>query len=137
MAGRALTAMLALAAVLAGSGVAQACTAWNASGSRDLRQSNGFLITLTIDKWGTIADTGNKKFFTGHANYRGGSGRVTGNVTPNQLWFVIYWKGGSIGQYYANIDAEGYLGHGTTYDQNDPSSTATWSSTRPPLKCDD
>jgi hypothetical protein len=49
-----------------------------------------------------------------------------GKLTGNHLHFLVVWKNGTVGIYDADIDDQGRLINGTSYDRDHPRSRATW-----------
>lgn len=118
--------LLAVCGSIAGLSHAQACALWSAAGVYNIRQSNGFTVSLTAFQAGTN--------LSGQAGYPGGSGLIEGVVTGSRMNFTIYWNDGSRGDYDGFINAAGSILGGTTYDLDNQGSNATWT-TKKKLAC--
>lgn len=111
------------------------CTQWDTGGEWEIRQSNGFRLFMDLSQSG--------KTITGKAGYgtvgKGGfltagdpewhTVSVDGNIEGDDFYVMI----GLSGVYRGKVGASGRL-DGSTYDSLDPSSKATWFSSRS-MKC--
>lgn len=138
---KALTAMLAFAACGAPSPAQAACQQWNVGGDWTLIQSNDTAASVRLQQ------TGNQ--FSGQAqfghwveddfflcdigscgkDYVIHSGPAVGTVNGDAFELTIYWNSNAIGVYTGHIGPQGLI-VGTSFDKNDPATTAQWHSDR-------
>ncbi|MDH6128260.1 hypothetical protein [Kitasatospora sp. GP82] len=128
-------AAVAVAALLAFAGAAPATAAapssarravavvaaagFNAGGTWQLHQSNGFAVTLDVTQ------DGSGRLY-GTASAGGTVGTIEeGSVDGASIFFTIGWSNGSKGRYTGSLGPDRRLS-GTTFDLNNPSSQATW-----------
>ncbi|MBV9215978.1 MAG: hypothetical protein JO053_07355 [Acidobacteria bacterium] len=107
--------------------------AHNFSGTWDLRQSNGFVVTMVL--------TQNGREITGTASYNAGRNGIARGSVSGRAWRTnggggwqtnvdnfqveIAWNG-AVGVYRATASwADGVL-HGETYQKNNPGARASW-----------
>jgi len=93
----------------------------------NIHQSNGFDVTLNIQKGGNR--------LTGTAFYVLGGSRFVNGVVEGRsfnvadLDFTVSWDNGAVGHYAGIIGSDGFVKNGTTDDMKDRSSRANWVST--------
>ncbi|WKU47796.1 hypothetical protein Q3V23_29180 [Streptomyces sp. VNUA116] len=104
--------------------VAVAAPGFYAGGTWELYQSNGFTVTLNLTQ-----DGGGHLYGSGY--YGGTSGTVEYGavVDGTSIYFTIGWSNGARGRYTGSLGSDRRLS-GLTYDLNNPSSQASWSTTR-------
>ena len=56
------------------------------------------------------------------------SGSVSGGIEGRKMDFTIHWDQGPVGQYAGDIDDDGFVTHGSTWDLTAPESHSRWSS---------
>lgn len=132
----ALSILAGLIIAMSAAPAAAQCRQWNAAGQWQLQQSNGYVLSMVLSQ--------NGKVISGKASYgtvtqgtkilgilvAGGDPAirtydVTGNVEGDDFYLMI----GTAGIYRGKVSPSGRI-DGTTYDQNRPSSQASWFSTR-------
>jgi hypothetical protein len=108
---------------------------WDAGGQWDLQQSNGFNLTMELSQTGK-AITGKASYGTTSSGsvFSGGDPvtrtmGVDGNIEADDFYVMI----GTKGVYRGKVGASGRM-DGFTYDASNPSSKATWFSSRA-MKC--
>ena len=129
------------AAFVASPAFAQACQQWDMTGRWTLIQSNDTAVNITLapaangytgqawfgrwekdDFWGcSIAACGE--------DYVSFSGPGVGTLNGNTFELKVYWSDNKIGVYSGQIGPQGLI-VGTTFDQNDPRTSAQWHSDR-------
>ena len=55
-------------------------------------------------------------------------GDVSGGIDGQKMDFTIHWDQGPVGRYTADIDDNGFVSHGSTWDLTAPESHSRWSS---------
>jgi hypothetical protein len=116
---RKLIATLAVALSAAGlsaapsQAAAAGCSKWLLPTSTQIRQSNGYTITLAYSngRWYVPGNAGAEVTWT--------------SKRPSALQFIITWPNGAGGVYTGSIDPYGFIS-GTTVDRWKPSSRAYW-----------
>jgi hypothetical protein len=100
-------------------------------------QSNGYWVTLYLKQQGQL--------IWGMAGYREASGKeiwgnVSGSIGGNRFWARIYWTYSgvsAIGVYGGEIGPWKWIWQGITYNQNNPSKSASFSSSgQTPFRCE-
>ncbi|WP_246669583.1 MULTISPECIES: hypothetical protein [unclassified Bradyrhizobium] len=139
----ALRALLALTILAAAPAFAaeSGCAHWDVSGGWTLIQTNDTAVSLTLQETKTglsgSAKFGhyvNDNFFLCHIGscgkeYVGSQGSAVGTVNGDAFDLSIYWDNNAIGVYTGRIGPQGLI-VGTTFDKNDPRTTAQWHSNR-------
>ncbi|HEV7700177.1 MAG TPA: hypothetical protein VGO43_08105, partial [Pyrinomonadaceae bacterium] len=116
------------------------CSQWDAGGQWTINQSNGYVYHVDLSQSGKeISGTASYGTTTGGTKVLGilvaggdpavQTNNVRGNIEGDDFYVLI----GTAGVYRGRIGSSGRI-DGTTYDQNHPSSTATWFSGRA-MKC--
>jgi hypothetical protein len=129
-------AVVALAPILSNA----QCAQWDAGGDWEIQQSNGYTLYLHLTQSGkTITGKSTYGTTTGGTKFLGvqlaggdpsiHTDDVSGNIEGDDFYVLI----GSAGVYRGKIGTSGRI-DGTTYDQNNPSSQASWFSGRS-MKC--
>ena len=94
-----------------------------AGGTWQLYQSNGIAVTLNVTQ-----DGGGRLYGTGV--FGGTVGTIEqGAVDGTAIYFTIGWSNGSKGRYTGSLGPDRRLS-GTTFDLNNPTHQATWSTSR-------
>lgn len=122
-------AALALPAFAASSAISPApahaagCSAWAMSSNNVFRQSNNWFTHLYLDygRWIAYTQT-HGMYYYGTVEWR--------SFTQPLVKFRVTWRNGAVGVYEGHIDSWGYM-HGTTYDERNPASRASWDSVYP------
>jgi hypothetical protein len=116
------TSIFALPAPLVEAG----CQQYDVSGQWVIRQGS-FNIPVTLSQNGkTVSGTAyHESLKDRHRNLV--LGRVSGTMQGDTFEVQITWAGGGAGIYRGTVNQRGVL-DGTTYDMNNPSSTAIWTS---------
>ena len=123
------TVTCALGGLLASGAPAQAdpCTQYGFIGDVAIRQSNGY--RLEFSSMGPAA--------TGRATATGANGstmngNLSGSIAGRNVDFTIRWDGGAgQGHYTGKIGNDDFVHGGTTVDESNPASRASWESTVP------
>ena len=91
----------------------------------DAIQTNGARVTVDIDQ---IRPDGKFDLEASHSN---GSvtGRGSGELRSDQIFFVIGWNNNTRGSYQGFFAPDNFI-NGSTFDVNNPSSVAGWRSSR-------
>ncbi|HEV7700997.1 MAG TPA: hypothetical protein VGO43_12260 [Pyrinomonadaceae bacterium] len=116
------------------------CAQWDASGEWQIQQSNGYTLSVDLTQSGkAINGTSSYGTTTGGTKVLGvlvvggdpaiHRDNVSGNIEGDDFYVLI----GTAGVYRGKVGPSGRI-DGTTYDQNHPSSQATWFSSRT-MKC--
>jgi len=116
------------------------CAQWDAGGDWEIQQSNGYTLYLHLTQSGkTITGKSTYGTTTGGTKFLGvllaggdpsiHTDNVSGNIEGDDFYALI----GTAGVYRGKVGSSGRL-DGNTYDQNNPSSQATWFSSRT-MKC--
>src|SRR5260221_7319429 len=138
----ALRALLALAAIFAAApAFAADCTQWDMSGRWVLIQTNNTAVSLNLEPsangFAGQASFGHwvkDDFFLCNIGSCAGdvvniSGPAVGRINGNSFELTVYWSDNAIGVYSGQIGPQGLI-VGTTFDKNDPRTTAQWHSNR-------
>lgn len=139
----AFNGLLALSAALAAApAFAQAaCQQWDMRGPWTLIQSNDTAVSVTLEPTGNgysgqasfgrwvedgfwLCDIGSCG-----KDYVGFSGPAVGTINGNSFELTIYWNNNAIGVYTGQVGPQGLI-VGSTFDRNDPRTTAQWHSNR-------
>src|SRR5687768_11167219 len=94
-------------------------------GNWQLRQTNGFVVDVSIP---FVNTDGSFPVTATHTNgsVRGsGFGRVGGDIAGDDFQFRVGWSNGTEGAYIGVFDTGGVI-NGSTFDVQNPSSTAGW-----------
>ena len=103
------------------------CSNWDVSGTWEIKQSNGYSITVVVVKKSSGFEV---------TSPTGGGGLGSGNVSGNDFFMEIGWYGlSNDGVYRGKISSSGRIS-GTTYDAVHPESKAKWFSASV-MKCAD
>lgn len=96
---------------------------FSAQGRWQFIQSNVGAVTMNVTQ------DGNGRLF-GTVSSSGGVGTIEeGSVQGPNIFFTVGWSFGARGRYIGSLGPDRRLS-GTTFDLNDPSSQATWATTR-------
>lgn len=128
---RELAIVMAFVALHAPSAASAACQQWDMNGRNEIRQSNGFKVTVDL-KPGPISAG---RSFSGTAKYRIKNGVMQGNVFGTihgrSIGFSIDWENGSSGTYDGTINDVGLMS-GTSWLASDKRTpVASWNAKRP------
>jgi hypothetical protein len=96
----------------------------NVGGEWIAHQDNGFDVHFNLRQNGNQV-RGSATVTPGNNS----SERVTGEVSGNDFHVVVFWHGGSSGDYSGELGADKRL-RGLTFDVNNPKSQANWFSER-------
>jgi len=130
----ALAAALVAAPTFADGGCAQ----WDMSGYWHFVQSNGVTPGFTLQQVGTnLHGHGSYLYTTEHSAWvigtvvddHSGDGPAVGTINGNSFELTVYWNNNTIGVYTGEVGPQGLI-VGTTFDKNDPGTTAQWHSDR-------
>jgi hypothetical protein len=102
------------------------CEQYQFIGDYSLHQSNGFTVQFSSTGPGasgsaTALDSSGKTALRGS---------VSGSITGTHVDFTIRWDQGPQGHYTGKVGADGFA-HGSTNDESNPGSSATWDATVP------
>lgn len=139
----ALSGWLALAAasVTTPAFAQTACQQWDMRGRWTLIQSNDTAVSVTLEQAGD-GFSGQASF--GHwvdddfflcnigscgKDYVSFSGPAVGTLNGNSFELTVYWSDNAIGVYTGQVGPQGLI-VGSTFDKNDPATTAQWHSDR-------
>jgi len=123
----ATTALSASLLMLPAPAQAEACTQYGFIGDMAIRQSNGYRLEFT--SMGPAA--------TGRATATGANGammtgNISGSIAGRNVDFTIRWDGGAgQGHYTGKVGNDDFVHGGTTVDESNPTSRASWESTVP------
>ena len=80
-----------------------------------LKQSNGIVVTLTLNKDGPFFGPASHTVVAGKPDVTGGS--VSGELEADDVNFSVDWHNGVTNHYYGRVDADG-VARGTTLNNN-------------------